>query len=463
MIAPDAVFYPHRSANTTWASLTTNATLKIHGKSTRRIDVFGRWTDFVDDPSADSSDPAVAPIFEYPRDPRLIFSVDVQTDSTSAINNASNPKTRHYFGDTRRRKVKYHAVATTRFRDYFATAPADPADRFTLAGSEVEVDIPATARPTPPLVAYCMPSFKRVSATNSKQRLGGVRVYLERPWFSSGEGERLGVVFLEPKYLGLNAMTNTADFARVRPWVSEWGHDPIWTSGTLPKDFIRASSFSGATINTGVALAENTGGPLVSVASFPVEFDNELKRWFADVRLDIGAAYTPFVRLAVCRWQPWTVVGLNNSEIVMCDFIQQMPDRTFAVSYTPTATAATVTLSGPTYVSGSVVHEFAGDTTTPIGRSASAYVERRKSTNDLDWEAVPGNYSVTLAPPATYDPGPAVGLILGTLPLPPREAGYEYRVQIREHERHSTAEKTTSTALRLVFVETLPLWGGAIL
>ena len=252
-------------------------------------------------------------------------------------------------------------------------------------------------------------------------------------------------------------MTNAADFIAVRHWVSEWGHDPIWTSGTLPNDFIRASSFSGGSVDTGVRLAEKASGPNVSIASFPVEFDNELKLWFADIRLAIGSAYTPFARLAVCRWQPWAVGGLNNSEVVMCDFIQQMPDRTLTIFHTPASTTATVSLSGSTYASGSIAHEFPTDTTTPLGRMAVAFVERRKTTNDLDWESVTGNYTATLARPIPWYPTFPEGLIRGILPLPTREAGYEYRAQVREYERHSTQEKTQTTAMRLVYVDTLPL------
>ena len=407
-------------------------------------------------PSRDSSNSATPPVFEYPVEPRHVFSVDVELGDTSAINNIDSKRTRHHFGDTKRRKVKYHAVATSRFRDYFATSDADPATRFSVAGKEYESDIPASARPVAPVVAYCIPSFQHVDSSDTKQRLGGVRIYLERPWFSSGEGERLGVVFLEPTYLA-GAWSNSTDFKAVRPWVSEWGHDPIWTSGVLPSDLVRSSSFPGATIDAGCILAENPSGPVVSVASFPVEFDNELNLWFADVRLNVGSAYMPFVRLSVCRWQPWAISWLNNSQVVMCDFIQQVPDRRFSVSYTPSSTSATVSLSGPTYASGSADKEGAALS----ARWAFAVVERRSGTRDFDWEAVPGNYEAQLTRPVPWYVAFPEGLIRGSIPLPTREAGYEYRIQVREYEHHSAAEHSQATASRLVFVDTLPLWGGA--
>ena len=52
-----------------------------------------------------------------------------------------------------------------------------------------------------------------------------MRIYLERPWFSSGDGELLGVLL---------ARGGDDNSARLRedqsgfPFVSKWGADPIW-------------------------------------------------------------------------------------------------------------------------------------------------------------------------------------------------------------------------------------------
>ena len=53
--------------------------------------------------------------------------------------------------------------------------------------------------------------------TQSVRRGGGLRIYLEPPWFSSGEGELLGVV-LRP-----DEVTEPRDDRMTR-----WGMDPIW-------------------------------------------------------------------------------------------------------------------------------------------------------------------------------------------------------------------------------------------
>ena len=58
----------------------------------------------------------------------------------------------------------------------------------------------SSAAPDVPELVYVVPTFRwsRPAATGNTRtstRLGnGLRVYLERPWFSSGDGELLGVV-----------------------------------------------------------------------------------------------------------------------------------------------------------------------------------------------------------------------------------------------------------------------------
>ena len=102
---------------------------------------------------------------------------------------------RHLFNDTKRRKVTYTAIASSRYREYFPTdaqqeeAGLSPLD-FTRRSDPVVVDVPASERPVAPSVAYVLPTFgwQRQTETNMRRSVrfgGGLRVYLERPWFSS--------------------------------------------------------------------------------------------------------------------------------------------------------------------------------------------------------------------------------------------------------------------------------------
>lgn len=68
--------------------------------------------------------------------------------------------------------------------------------------------VPATQRPSPPAVHAVLPSFHLTPGTQAQPagcvtqtHTASIRVWLERPWFSSGEGERLGVVIWPPRFV----------------------------------------------------------------------------------------------------------------------------------------------------------------------------------------------------------------------------------------------------------------------
>ena len=111
--------------------------------------------------------------------------------------------------------------------------PPDPVDTdpghpvvFTPSPAEVNrVVVPCSARPQSPRVAYLVPTFRWVrdlgggAAQHSTRYGDGLRVYLERPWFSSGDGELLGVALLSDG-------ATPADLAKhdeMKALVSQWG------------------------------------------------------------------------------------------------------------------------------------------------------------------------------------------------------------------------------------------------
>ena len=133
---------------------------------------------------------------------------------------------RHQLGDTRHRLVSYHATATTRFREYFApevaTTVGDDGVLLTQhRGDAVQRHVPSSRRPDPPEIAYVIPTYSwsearttlpptgglkgpvlgRPVKVTTRTRTGGLRVYLRRPWFSSGDGELLGVVLKHQPWL----------------------------------------------------------------------------------------------------------------------------------------------------------------------------------------------------------------------------------------------------------------------
>ena len=71
---------------------------------------------------------------------------------------------------------------------------------FARSSAQVVLDVPASQRPHAPRVAYAVPTFGWTSSTSAGlsgqfcQDGNGLRVYLEAPGYSSGEGEVLAVV-----------------------------------------------------------------------------------------------------------------------------------------------------------------------------------------------------------------------------------------------------------------------------
>jgi hypothetical protein len=332
-------------------------------KSTSKVDLFADWDDFVDDPVGD---PAGT------RDPREpvkksthVFEVKVHSDDVDELevewDNKANTKNNLFcqeFGDTRHYNVNYHLEATTRFREYFPEAiTKDPKAIIRPAKGEAPlvqtVSVPSTVRPAAPRVLYVIPVFGRTEDTKmrhgskKKTRLGGgLRVYLDRPWYSSGEGEMLAVVL----YKG----DENIDDQPFKPYVTQWGRDPIWSSGPTrpPSQTPVLKNFTLASIRRSNLPLEELDGPKVDVAAHKVDWDPERKLWYCDIRIDPGPENYPFIRLALARYQHESLRGEELSRVVLADFAQLAPDRTVSITDDPsgdhdTKIAITVTGRGP--------------------------------------------------------------------------------------------------------------------
>ncbi|MFM8774246.1 MAG: hypothetical protein ACKOFP_10525 [Actinomycetota bacterium] len=228
--------------------------------------------------------------------------------------------------------------------------------------TRVRLDVPSSARPEPPRAEWILPAFAWESggqATRTSTRTGRtLRLYLARPWFTSGIGERLAIV-LRPA----NANGNAARDALV----TQWGLDPITSGGNLPAGgfggFPRRSDFVGGTSVTGVELAEfATRVDLVTYdvgahnASGVVSgFDEDRDMYYVDITINTGSAYRPFVRLALARYQADSVGGLELSPVSIVDVVQLEPDRSATLRFSdapkaPARQTASVTLTGRSYV-----------------------------------------------------------------------------------------------------------------
>lgn len=194
-----------RSPGSTYAVF--RGPIKNHAKSTGRLDVFGEWSEDVDLLTDD--EPRMRAFGTEVHHQAHAFGFDIGPGEDAAQVTKSGRDSRHEFGDTKYRRIVYHSVATTRFREFLPAPIANDPSRIQRVEPTTDSNdqviqalvyhIPNAARPAAPDLLYVLPTFRwerqdegnlRVHVRHGK----AVRVWLRRPWFSSGDGEQLGVV-----------------------------------------------------------------------------------------------------------------------------------------------------------------------------------------------------------------------------------------------------------------------------
>lgn len=280
---------------------------------------------------------------------------------------------------------------------------AEPVSRIGVAQVR---SVPSSERPDPPKVRSVVPTFAWSSSGSGLQRTStragnSVRVYLERPWWSSGEGELLGVVLApDAAYAGDNTLPDA-----VGQVVTRLGRDPIHNTaaGPLVERLQPVHLPLRTSTGTGLHLEELPDQPLV-VAGHPVTYDPDRDLWFADIAVDAGRSHWPFLRLALCRYQPsslpWSFPpnALQISTVTVTDPIQLAPERIVRVDPFsgppggpfPTQPTAQVTVTGPAYL---------GELSdTPAPSQVRVLVQRRSGEGELDWDDVQTTV-LTASPP----------------------------------------------------------------
>lgn len=249
------------------------------------------------------------------------------------------PSTRHYLVD-----VEVHG--TTRFRKYFE---ASKNHKVTSAISQsFTVSVLNTAPPRAPDVIELLPLTStqvdpRSRGIHRARTIPGVRIYLDRGWFSSGDGELLAVI--------AEASGPGAD-PPARRTFSTWGNDPTQSvrASHTPIDFrpradhapsldgrrrVRrpgedsGSWFSAEVENHRLPMGPeygDEGGQRVNLFLVAPQYDTARDCWFADVEFSIGDAFSPFVQLALARYQPESIRGAELSPVVRAQLIQPLPE-----------------------------------------------------------------------------------------------------------------------------------------
>jgi len=425
--------------------------------------------------------------------------------TSAAVIGLPTPVYRQEFGDTRFRRVNYSLIATTRYQEQFPASELPREAIYTRSSQPVEVKVLNSAPPAMPKIAYVIPSFKWERKRDRNQiqstRKSALRVYIERPWYSSGEGELLAVILppglgVTPKKRsktvvagGVKDQTVTAGgtqppvqarpqvqkkitqppvslhFPAVpteyRPYVTMWGADPIWKSGsTWPPEYPSPEAFPAAVEIMGeLPLLEMPEEKKFIAVGHEVEYDKERGLWYCDLELDPGQAYFPFIRLALARFQPDSVPGAHLSKVVVTNFGQILPERVLGVTFNPSNLAEIgFTLSGISYNRG-----YGAD--GPGVVEVSLETRKLNLPEEIGWEEVPET-SITLKPQSSGARESSSYVWKGSLKLPREIKVRDYRLTIREYEIFDTDEldrtKATVTAVpkkfkRLVYAETIKL------
>lgn len=333
----------------------------------------------------------------------------------------------HAISDRRARHLTLQVRALSRFAEVFETAPVylnaetpllrrrQPlaSEHQSKVGPLVKVWCKATARPAmcDPLRPEPVFAFDRASESDG---CGGIvhrvrrrvltRLYFRRGWFSSGEGERLGIVLWPTNYFDKShrldqnlvwgkdhemqlADLDDKDLGAGGAYVTRWGGDPIRKDPRLQTSvFIPPSAFADAQDALGdsfhcacsvhdprfeptvyMPLAKNaedrkdaaTAGanakPLeflpVGLLTYEPCFDIEREEWYVDVDLRLHRPSEPIVRFGLVRYQPNAI----NESLMVSEpttvMMPLMPGRTLDVRITSENSAGErqveVTLTGP--------------------------------------------------------------------------------------------------------------------
>ncbi|MBB3743081.1 hypothetical protein FHX10_002574 [Rhizobium sp. BK591] len=267
----------------------------------------------------------------------------------------------HAFKDTRARKLILKLVSTSRHAAAFETAPRylqgreqllyrrQPlrrTDQAVMNNDFAEVWMKSTARPAVPDLRRPEPSFIISRRSDGEKhfvtRTALTRLYLGRGWFSSGEGERLGIVLWPPGFEALKNGDVDADKINVNGrklylrdfqdsdlgvgggFITRWGGDPIRKDPTEQEaNFIPPDAFEDLKhLGTGPHRPEIVSSALMPVraADGPAPeylavclltyvpcFDLDREEWYVDVNLKPNRASEPFVRFGVVRYQSQSI------------------------------------------------------------------------------------------------------------------------------------------------------------
>jgi hypothetical protein len=478
---------------------------KVHGWSTEELEVTIVYADPVDDLS------------EHRRKTTKVEKVGKVSDlhppyiDTVPIN-VWFAKEDIEFHDTKAHIVEVMAVVKTRYADFFPNVPhvtqvdnrvrarqikATNVNQLQVTDGVVgdytktyinsNVVVKSTKKPDKPQVEYILPTVLLASESSptrkvSRKRGNTVRIYLRRPWFSSGIGEQLAVIIND----GSSSHMSDSDYVNH----TVVGADPAFEVPNTFK-YLQANHFvgqSGVVSNVpmpdiGFAEGSTTKPATATFVTYDPHFDDALQLWYVDVEINMPTRYyTPFLRFALCRYQVNATDGNQVSAIAVTEVTQPQPDRVAVVNIDTIAKRCQVYyvgVAGRTSISQNIV---VGTVETKISDNPeAAWLPVMHGNDPLEFFVALNGEMATLAPIAkpyenvenlfewAAQPENVNQIVATTSPgavsLP--AIGPDYRIVLREYEVHPSlggdppiGVNAPGIAGRLVHADIIYLAGG---
>lgn len=415
---------------------------RIHAASTSKFDLVATWKEpagqepwpswtthvFEVPVYADGQPPPAAgavPIAIYDQD---TLQFQAPAANANAAERAKYPA-RQDFGDTKHRRVTYKLTATTRYKEFFPKRITDQDANITAVLNLDEI-VPSSAAPSVPEVKDIHPVFGwkdlRIGGKLVRRDRfgGGLRIYLGKDWYSSGEGEQLAVVAASGIRSGIDPV-----------------HPPAGANVVVP--------------SVPAVRVEGRG----DIYPFDIKHD-EKRGWFSDISFKVEGSYFPFVRLTLARYQKNSLKGLELSENVDAGIHQLAPKRAVALTYEdiPNGRRIFITVEGAEPAKSA----------TAIGHLTEVILQERNANEfsadpELGWSPA----AAAQQPVADTRPSPSTQLWVGKVVL--ADSPMRRRLVIREFELfdpnvhpagqswlgQSEAERRHNR--RLVYADTIPV------
>jgi hypothetical protein len=366
-----------------------------------------------------------------------------------------------------------------------------------------QVHILSSARPATPKIDRVVPAWQISSEgtvssgkpLNFARGGGWLRVWLDRPWYSSGDGEMLGVVCLPKNVATTQPPTDPAYHITTLLGLDPISvADPTLVTSTTPNKFGGLATIPSPIVGRpGYAnppllhLLEDNSGTEYAVYPFEVTYDTTSQQWYADVQIAWASGQEPppgyFVRLACVRFQPYSCADAEVSPVALATFTQPVSNRAVSVVNVPEQQSVRVTVEGPSYqgyrpadaqgdngptiedtLNDYWLHPYSDFQGTPVPSTIVVEVQVQDTTvfsGDLAWQVLPGSSPVMLEP---FMQG-SLTLWSGSIELPYAigQGPYAMRLRVSEIDYYTveeppiTAPAAVDTSFRRPFVCHIPI------